>query len=81
MQRLDDVTVRPILPLSATQREQQRVAMISHINGLILQCNELTRKVAELEGATIAHEIRLSALERAAERASARTWWQRVVRF
>ncbi len=41
-QRLDDVTGDLLPRLSATQREQQREAMIAQINAITLQVNRLT---------------------------------------
>lgn len=55
MQRLDDVTGDPIR-LSATQREQQREAMIAMINAQTTQINTLTAE-ARAQRAVIANLV------------------------
>ena len=61
-QQVDDMTGKPIEPvkMSATDREKQRIEMVSTINAMILQMNALTAAVSELrvqQIPSIAHDV------------------------
>ena len=80
-QRMDDVTGEPIR-LSATQRERQREEIVTAVQALIKNQNDLMPAVRELQALFRAQEARITGLDAmllmCLDRLESRPWWRRM---